>query len=34
MLRAQLRRETVTVPEGGWAELPDEMVTKVLAKVL
>ena len=32
ILRAQRRRETVT--EGGWAELPDEMVAKVLAKVL
>ena len=32
MLRAQRRRDTVT--EGGWAELPDELVTKVLAKVL
>jgi hypothetical protein len=32
MLRAQRRRETVT--EGGWAELPDELVTKVLEKVL
>jgi hypothetical protein len=32
MLRAQRRRETVT--EGGWAELPDELVTKVLGKVL
>jgi hypothetical protein len=32
MLRAQQRRETVT--EGGWAELPDELVAKVLAKVL
>ena len=32
MLRAQRRRETMT--EGGWAELPDEMVAKVLAKVL
>jgi hypothetical protein len=31
MLRAQRRRETVT--EGGWAELPDELVTKVLAKL-
>ena len=28
MLRAQRRRETVT--EGGWAELPDELVAKVL----
>ena len=32
MLRAQRRRETVT--EGGWAELPDELVAKVLAMVL
>ena len=28
MLRAQRRRETVT--EGGWADLPDEQVAKVL----
>jgi hypothetical protein len=28
MLRAQRRRETVT--EGGWADLPDELVAKVL----
>jgi hypothetical protein len=28
MLRAQRRRETVT--EGGWAELPDELLAKVL----
>jgi hypothetical protein len=33
MLRAQhRRRETVT--EGGWAELPDELVANLLAKLL
>jgi hypothetical protein len=32
MLRAQRRRETVT--EGGWAELHDELLAKVLARVL
>jgi hypothetical protein len=34
MLRTRSQRQQATVEEGGWAELPDELVAKVLAKVL
>jgi hypothetical protein len=32
MLRTRSQRLRETVKEGGWAELPDELVTKVLVQ--